>query len=615
LIPTDKSHNHPNRRAARALLACGAALYLCAILFWFSGERKNPVRDITIPIALLAGIGFFCSNPRFAQPIANWLDRWRAPSIAGRRGMTILIAILASAYLGLTALRQHRDFSMRVQDEMMYLVQVQALASGHLYLPAHPMADFFQTFYLFTRPVYSSMYFPGAALMFVPAVWLHLPWWALPLLICGGVAGMTYRVVTELTDGVYGLLAAMLVVAVPTVRTLSLQVLSYMPMALLGLMLLWAYLHFRHAKSLRWAAVIGLLAGWCAITRPLDAICFALPIGIAMLLDLKRKSPQPGNQFPSEQASIDPLPPPNGPEARSTIVRSIAVIFVAVICAVPFLSTQLLLNHAVTGRWLQTPVQKYEELYWPGVVFGLHPHVEPGEHPLATSLPQFKDDYEQFVLSHFNGKARVKPRPLAQTLEWTLPHALLLVLLPIGLLGLRDRRRGVMWAILALFPLAYFVWVMFLPYYAAVVVPITAFAVVLGAQQWVEHFPRYRVQLSAWLTLSIFLLALLALPEFRGKDKTTSSAAMQTFSKLSATIQRPAVVFFRYPTGDPMAWKHEQTYNIDAAAIDDQPIIRAQDLGERNIELIRYYAARQPARKFYRFDQQTKTLSPLAVHP
>ena len=93
----------------------------------------------------------------------------RNPTAAKRRFITLLVFLTTSLYLALTALRQHRDFGFRVQDEMMYLVQVQMLARGHLTLPPHPMADFFQTFYLFTKPVYASMYFPGASMMFVPA--------------------------------------------------------------------------------------------------------------------------------------------------------------------------------------------------------------------------------------------------------------------------------------------------------------------------------------------------------------------------------------------------------------------------------------------------------------
>jgi hypothetical protein len=570
---------------ALILLGCGIALYLFAALGWFSDDHRNALRRIGIPIAIVLIAAAVLYPPQLHRPLADWLDRVRHPSAARRRWITSAVWLAAALYLALTALRQHRDFGLRVQDEMMYLVQVRMLAAGHLYMPAHPMADFFQTFYIFTKPVYASMYFPGASLMFVPAVWLHLPMWIISLAICGGVVAMTYRIVAELTDGVWGMLAAMLVIGVPTVRTLSLLVLSYMPMALLGLLLIWAYLHFRRERRIAWAAVIGLIAGWAAITRPLDAICFAAPVGVAMLLDLRREC----------------------------LKQAIAIVFVSILCAAPFLSLQLLINHGVTGRWLQTPVQKYEELYWPGVVFGFHPHVLPGEHPLATSLPQFKDDYDHFVLPWFTGKARLKPRPFAQTLEWTLPQVLFIVLLPIGLLGLRDPRRRIAWAMLLLFPTIYFTWVMFLPNYAAVVAPLVVFAVVLGAQQLVESFPARKQAVSASVTASIFLLAILSLPELSGKDKSSSSGVMQKFNQLSATIHRPAVVFFRYPTGDPMAWRHEQTYNIEAASIDDEPIVRAQDLGERNLELVRYYAKKQLERTFYSFDQQTMTLKELGT--
>src|SRR5260221_353222 len=99
----------------------------------------------------------------------------------------------------------------------------------------------------------------GAGLMFVPAVWLGLPMGVITLAISGGVVAMTFRTVCECTDAVWGAVAALLVVGVGTVRTLSLLVLSYLPMALLGLLLVWAYLHWRRTarpgRRLAWGAV------------------------------------------------------------------------------------------------------------------------------------------------------------------------------------------------------------------------------------------------------------------------------------------------------------------------------------------------------------------------
>ena len=124
--------------------------------------------------------------------------------------------------------------------------------------------------------------------------------------------------------------------------------------------------------------------------------------------------------------------------------------------------------------------------------------MSPEEHPLATNLPQFRDDYEHFVLPFFTGRADKIPHPWRQTFEWTLPQTVLIILLPLGVLGLR-KRRWVLWSALAIYPLAYVTWVMFLPYYAAVVAPITAFAVVVGASQLIESFPNQRAPLTSFI--------------------------------------------------------------------------------------------------------------------
>ena len=51
----------------------------------------------------------------------------------------------------------------------------------------------------------------------------------------------------------------------------------------------------------------------------------------------------------------------------------------------------------------------------------------------------------------------------------------------------------------------------------------------------------------------------------------------------------------------------EPVYNMDAADIDSSAIIRAHDLGDRDIEIIRYYAERQPDRVVYSGDASIPT--------
>jgi hypothetical protein len=55
----------------------------------------------------------------------------------------------------------------------------------------------------------------------------------------------------------------------------------------------------------------------------------------------------------------------------------------------------------------------------------------------------------------------------------------------------------------------------------------------------------------------------------------------------------------------------EPVYNTDVAWPDDAPLIRAHDLGERNVELFRYYAQRDPTRRVYRFSRRTGELQDL----
>jgi len=215
---------------------------------------------------------------------------------------------------------------------------------------------------------------------------------------------------------------------------------------------------------------------------------------------------------------------------------------------------------------------------------GLYPRILRGARPAPNSLQTFKDNYKGFVIPLIRRQAhRVNlitnlKANFSALFEWTLPNVILITLIPVGVLGLIDRRRTLPWVILPLFPAMYVVWIMFIKYYTCVIAPVVAYSIVLGAVALIETFPRQRAFLSAWLAASLLVIALTAMPEFGHKDKPTASDTMQTFNRLSGTLKKPAVVFFRYDKSNPSGWRHEQTYNAEAARIDDEPVIRAQDL-------------------------------------
>src|SRR5690606_3795253 len=96
-------------------------------------------------------------------------------------------------------------------------------------------------------------------------------------------------------------------------------------------------------------------------------------------------------------------------------------------------------------------------------------------------------------------------------------------------------------------------------------------------------------------------------------DSRSVQAGMDTteLRRIDETLQRlphkPAVVLFRW---NPRLNPHvEPVYNTDVAWPDDSPVIRAHDLGGKNVEWIEYYAARQPKRHLYILDRGQGTLS------
>ena len=245
-----------------------------------SGQR------ILLTILSLAIAGIVPAIPASRDWCKRLLDALRNPSPQTRRITAAIIFAASIAYMGFTAWSQGRDLIPKFHDEHMHLLQMRMLAAGKLWTPSPPLADFFETFHVFVKPVYASIYFPGTALLYSPTVWLHLPFWFGPLIVAGACCAMLYRVVTEMTDGVSGMLAALMLLSLQWFRYLSLMVMSHSVMLLLGLLILWAWLHWRQNKRLVWAIAIGayLPAGPRSPGQS-TRLCYSIPVGCACCLN------------------------------------------------------------------------------------------------------------------------------------------------------------------------------------------------------------------------------------------------------------------------------------------------------------------------------------------
>lgn len=597
------------------LSAAAAGLLGCFLLWGFADITAAPALQFNLGVTrwlLIAAATAFAALPPVTAVIQRLFAFAERPSAVSRAKIACVVSIIAATYLIVTAHLQGRDLFPKTHDDQSYLLQIQMLARLRLWMPQHPLADFFDTFYVISKPVYASLYFPGASLLYVPTVWLGLPTWFLPTCVAGACVGLTYRIVAELVDGASGLLAALALLSLEYFRVFSVLLTSHEPMLLLGLLTTVAWLRWRSARSsaggrswVRLAAgpiSIGVFAGWAAITRPADAVCFALPVGVALLLDCFRPEQGTDNERPVSR------------------VRSAGMVLgLIVLGATPFLALQAVFNKGVTGNWLETPYTFYLKQEQPNTSFGFHAY-DPSARPASNNQRKL-DYYDQFFAPYI---VRHQPAEnlrwwgkvyLPMTVDTTLPTRLALPLAAIGALAVFcSRRRWAVVGVIPLFLLLYYFNTFFLEHYAILIAPAMLLLVVLGIRRCADAWPARASSIRASLSAGLVVTSLLILPEFNALwpeqhqtgDETMTSSVMR-FAKvdmpLAGNFKSPAIVLFAYRFGDSIV--EEPVYNSDVAWPDDAPLIYAHDLGARNAELFRYYALRQPERRVYRFDRHS----------
>lgn len=504
----------------------------------------------------------------------------------------VVIFLLSACYLVWTGLRQKRAFAPTYEDEFSYLLQARMLASGRLWLPAHPLADFFESFQIVVRPVYASIYFPGAAAVYSVGAMTGAPSWVVPWLLSAGCVVLMWWVARELLGELYGWLAALLLIGLTIFRMQSLMAMAQIPVLLGGLLMLACWLRWRRHRRWGWLLGLGLAGGYAAISRPIDALCFFIPVTISVLVHLRGVS-------------------------RRDTVRSIAAIAAGV---APFILVQLAFNRGVTGTWLQTPFGFYARQFYPQTQYGFQGFdrtIQP-----ATGLPQKRAYYEQvavpFLVRHSPGESARQwlDGRLRTTLTSGVPHAVLLILLPPALMALRRRDFWVPAAGLPLFALLYWPYAFFLPHYTLTTAPAAILLVLGGARELAGVCGRWRNPVLIGMGAFVSLVTVLELPELRRTvaDEFFTAQQIRTIDvRLNEGIPpvQRAIVLFRWHEGcNP---QEEPVYNIESAWPDDARIIRAHDLGARNAELYRYYSELQPDRQVYLYDRATDTLTPLGA--
>jgi hypothetical protein len=358
-------------------------------------------------------------------------------------------------------------------------------------------------------------------------------------------------------------------------RQISLIIMSHTNMLLLGLIIVWAWPQWRRSRRWPWLAAIGFFSGWAAITRPIDAMAWVAPVGVALLYDLRRES------------------------WRAMITR----LAIVVAASLPLFALQIVFNIGVTGNPFRTPYAAYLDRFSPQSLWGV------GGREIArpdTTLQQKLDYYDDFTAPAMR-EHELRKMPgiwlkerFPQMAYIMLPSVLLLTLVP---LGVAQARHNVDWLVLAappaLFVALYSTFAYLLPHYIVVHAAGVIFLALLGRRRLIATWPNGFLTCASALLIIAFSLPAFAELNWEMRDDLFVRPIMQfNYVQLPKLVKEPAIVLYRYRTGDNV--HEEPVYNVDVVNPEDAPIIRAHDLGvQRDLELFKYYAQRQPQRTVY----------------
>jgi hypothetical protein len=247
----------------------------------------------------------------------------------------------------------------RVHDEASYLLQAETFALGRWSNPSPPLPIFFEQYHVFVEPGFFSKYPPGHGLLMVPGIWLGLPA-LVPMLLHGVAGGLLFALARRVANPWVAL--ATWALWLGTAGNLRFRP-SYFSQATSSALWLggwWALLEWRATRRRGWLLALAACTGWLAITRPLTALAYLVPIALVCAWDI----------------------------VRLRLWRDAALAFAIGTLVVGIMP---LWSVATVGHVRPTPYTLYSEIYFPNDRPGFGEDLRPARRPLNADMVRFAE--------------------------------------------------------------------------------------------------------------------------------------------------------------------------------------------------------------------------------
>jgi hypothetical protein len=350
-----------------------------------------------VMVALLAGM----MVPAWRDGAVRWLARM-APALESRQAPWMIGFVTAGVIWYSWGYLQPTPV---IHDEASYLLQAKTFAAGRWSNPPPPIAEFFEQFHVLVAPAFASKYPPGTALLMVPGVWLGAP--ALVLVLLGGATGGLLFALGRRAANVWvALLAWGMWIATPATLWWAAGYFSEVVTAALWMLGWWALLQWRDTAKARWLVLLAMTVAWMAISRPLTAVAYALPLVVVVLwLTIHRR------------------------QWRHLIAATIAGVTVLAVLPIS--------NRAILGTWRAMPWSVYSQQYLPSDRFGFGVVPERPTRELPADMRAFNDQFMRLYEAHVPANL---PTTASRRLvflsvgRFTSPRVVLLPLMLVGAL-------------------------------------------------------------------------------------------------------------------------------------------------------------------------------------